>query len=208
MKKADILGLHERFLLKFGFTLNKEHLVFEKTFTFHSQLIFINYSENENYRTLEYKMGIHINPVEDLVIKYLPYYGSFTERSMTIVQPLYRLGSKCQNKFVIPRGQNLNTTIRLVELFFAKEGFTWFEKMSDPRRIEKEFLSQKDNPLTSPNFLYTAYRSTALSRLFNPEHYLPLRNLYLSQIHKKGMTPFAIGTFLQFLNHLDNLTVN
>src|SRR5690606_10841353 len=101
----------------------------------------------------------------------------------------------------------LKTTILEVESYFDENAYSWFEKMSDPQLLERNFLIQKNNPFSVQNFVYTAFRSTALSRLFNPHNYQFLRKLYLSQIHTKDMTPFSIASYLQFLNYLDHLKV-
>src|SRR5690606_33917556 len=93
--------------------------------------------------------------------------------------------------------------ISQAENFFLKAGFKWLNKMSTPLILEQEFLQHKEKPFDSNNLVESAFRSLALSRLYNPTDYPILRQSYMERLDFQEMTPFTIASFLQFVDHLD-----
>jgi hypothetical protein len=77
--------------------------------------------------------------------------------------------------------------------------------MINPLNLERAFVEQRNNSFKTQNFVYNAFRATALSKIYNPKDYPEVRKSFLRQIQEKDMTPFTLASFLQFLDYLDNL---
>ncbi|UZD23204.1 hypothetical protein [Algoriphagus halophytocola] len=207
MKILDVVTLHKEFFLKQGFVFNASKSLFEKVFPHGKQVIFIHFSEAEEADFLQYALGIRINEVEEMIHTYLPTPRNYATDSLTLVQQLHKLWNNCPEKFRIQTDEDLNTTIAKVEKYFEEEGFAWLERMIKPEELEKEFLMEKSNALAYENLVYTAFRSTALSKLYSPNDYSLLRQGFLAQMNSQQMTPFTIAAFLQFIDYLDHLEV-
>lgn len=204
MRKMEVIRLHADFFAEKGFELNPTQLMFERIIPHGKQVVFMHYTEEASFAQLEYTMGIRIDLIENLIHQFLPTLGGFVDKSITLAQPLDKMGKNPLYKFNLISFEDLQNTIHSAENFFFTEGFEWMNKMSDPEILAKEFFSQKENPFSVSNFVYTAFRGSALSKLYNPENYTRLRQVCLELLHAKELTPFTIASFLQFLNYLDH----
>ncbi|MEB2775334.1 hypothetical protein SYJ56_08445 [Algoriphagus sp. D3-2-R+10] len=207
MKKMDVVCLHSEFFRDHGFVLNQSQLLFEKDFIHGKQVVFVHYVEGSITSYIEYHLGIRINEVEELIQKYLPTPNTYANQSITLAQTPYNLGSLSPNKIIVSSKNELSKVVNSIEDFFLKTGFNWLDKMINPVILEQEFLHQKENLFDAYNMVESAFRSTALSRLYNPQDYPILRQSFLEKIDSEVMTPFTIASFLQFLNFLDNLKI-
>lgn len=205
MRKMDIVTLHSEFFRSNGFLLNPTHFFFEKVFAHGKQVVFVHFVEGLHESYLEYHLAVRINEVEDLIHKYLPTSGSYAEQSITLAQTADKLGSSYPQKIKVSNGKDLSDIINSMEEFFLNVGFNWLDQMMNPIILEQEFLHHKENPFEEFNLVDSAFRSTALSKLYNDEDYPILRQSFLEKINSQEMTPFTIASFLHFLNYLDNL---
>tara|TARA_R110002012_G_scaffold228194_2_gene400475 strand:- start:84494 stop:85138 length:645 start_codon:yes stop_codon:yes gene_type:complete len=205
MKKMDVVDLHAEFFDTYGFVLNQSQLFFEREFLHGKQVIFVHYVELEGESYIEYHLGIRINAIEELIQKYLPAPDTYAKHSMTLVQSPSNLGSLSTDRVKVSGRNDLSEQIISVQDFFLTIGFNWLNQMIDPIILEQEFLNHKENPFEAYNLVESAFRSTALSKLYNPTDYPVLRQAFLEKINSEEMTPFSIASFLQFLNYLDNL---
>ncbi|WP_092897806.1 hypothetical protein [Algoriphagus aquimarinus] len=203
MRKMDVVCLHAEFFKDNGFVLNQSQLLFEKVFPHGKQVIFVHFVEGTTESYLEYHLGIRINAVEDLINKYIPTLNNYTDQSLTLVQTPDKLGDSYAKKTILTDEVELSDVIISYENFFLDTGFNWLDQMIDPIVLEQEFLHHKKNPFEACNLVESAFRSTALSRLYNPKDYPILRQSFLERINCDEMTPFTIASFLQFLNYLD-----
>jgi len=204
MRKMEVVCMHAEFFAERGFTLNPTQLMFERNIPHGKQVIFMHYTEDENSAQLEYTMGIRIDLIENLIHQFLPTLSDFAEKSITIAQSLDNMGKKSLNKFKISSSKHLQDAINSAEIFFSNTGFEWLDRLSNPENVEKEFFKQKYNPFANHNFVYTAFRGSALSKLYNPGDYIALRQKFLEMLNEKNLTPFTIASFLHFLNYLDH----
>lgn len=205
MRKMDVVVLHSEFFKRHGFVLNQSQLVFEKVFPHGKQVIFVHFAEEYEVCHLEYHLAIRINAVENLVQKYLPTPISYADQSITLVQTPDRLGSSYPKKITVSDKDELVDVVEDIEEFFLNIGFDWLDQMIDPFLLEEEFLLQSKKPKHDFSLVESAFRATALSKLYNDEDYPVLRQSFLEKIHSQEFTPFTIASFLQFLNHLDHL---
>ncbi|MDF2157969.1 hypothetical protein [Algoriphagus sp. CAU 1675] len=203
MRKLDVIGLHFGFFKDFGFEFNDTHLMFFKNFPQGKQVIFVQLSETPEGSFLEYNLGVRINKVEKLIHQFLPSLGDYSERSMTLIQPAYKLDKTLPKHFSIENDSELSQALIVAEKFFISKGFPWLDQMIDPVVLEHAFYNRKDKSFKSQNFVYNAFRATALSKLYNPLDYPEIRQNFLEQIQSREETPFTIASFLQFLNYLD-----
>ncbi|MBC6366160.1 hypothetical protein [Algoriphagus sp. AK58] len=208
MRKEEVIDLHFGFFKDFGFELHPQNLWFQKSFPEGNQVVFIHYSEYPEINYLEYNLGVRIHAVELIIHKFLPTLSDYSNRSITLIQAPSSINSDFPRRFSIHDNQNLDEAILMAEKFFIQEGFRWLDMMIQPQNLEKAFVEQKEKPFPTQNFVYSAFRGATLARLYNPEDYPALRQLYLEQIKQKEMTPFTIASFLQLLDFLDNLEVN
>ena len=205
MRKSEVVGLHLEFFIDNGFVLNHPQLLFEKVFTHGKQVIFVHFVEGSTECYLEYHLGIRINAVEELIHKYISTRSISADESITLAQTPDKLGDSYSKKIMISDDNELPEAITSSENFFLNSGFKWLDQMIDPIVLEQEFLHHKENPFEDVNLVEAAFRSTALSKLYNPKDYPILRQSFLEKINSQEMTPFTIASFLQFLNHLDNM---
>ena len=205
MRNQDIIGLHTQFFRDLGFELDNELMMFQKPFPLGFQMIFVQFTEHENHATLEYNLGIRIHEVEELIHQFLPTLSGFSERSITLVQTLDKIGKILPKQFIINNDYELAKAIETAEKFLITDGLNWLDKMEDPLNLEIAFYERKAKTFKTSNFVYNAFRATALSKLYNPADYPYLRQIFLEAIEEKELTPFTIASYLKFLNYLDNL---
>ncbi|PZX56911.1 hypothetical protein LV84_02040 [Algoriphagus ratkowskyi] len=205
MRKMDVVGLQSEFFKKYGFALIHSHLLFEKVFPHGKQVIFVHFTEGLKDINIEYHLAIRINAVEELVQKFLPSPLSYAEQSITIAQTPDKLGNIYPKKITVSDEIDLSKIINDVEEFFLNTGFAWLDQMIDPKYLEQEFLRQSENLMHDCNLVESAFRSTAVSKLYNGQDYPILRQAFLETIHSQEFTPFTIASFLQFLDYLDKL---
>ncbi|WP_425638975.1 hypothetical protein ACPUEN_04965 [Algoriphagus yeomjeoni] len=204
MRKKDVICLHSEFFKENGFELNQSQLFFEKVFPHGKQIIYVHFVEGSDEIWVEYHLGIRINEVEELVKKFLPTPIEYADQSITLIQTPNNLGNFHPRKIRVSNPKQLRELVYSVENFFLTTGFKWLDQMIDPIILEQEFLDHKEDPFESYNMVESAFRSTGLSKLYNPEDYPILRQSFLEKINSEEMTPFTIAAFLQFLNYLDN----
>ncbi|MFC5623542.1 hypothetical protein [Algoriphagus winogradskyi] len=204
MRKKDVICLHSEFFKENGFELNQSQLFFEKVFPHGKQIVYVHFVEGSNESWVEYHLGIRINEVEELVKKYLPTPDDYAEQSITLARTANNLGNFYPRKIRVSNEKQLSELVYSIENFFLTTGFRWLDQMIDPYVLEQEFLNHKEGSFENYNMVESAFRSTALSKLYNPEDYPILRQSFLEKINSEEMTPFTIAAFLQFLNYLDN----
>lgn len=204
MRKIDLTNLHTDFFSDFGFSFDTKNELFKKDFDGGCQIIFIHYSSYPDAIILEYNLGIRIHEVEKLIHNFLPTLYGYSDRSVTLVQTLDKIGRELPSKFVLEHEGQIPKTVMSVEKFFVSQGFHWLDKMSDPVNLEIAFAERKAKSFKTQNFIYNAFRGTALSKLYRPEDYQALRENYLKKVKQNSVTPFNIAAYLRFLNFLDH----
>jgi hypothetical protein len=205
MREINLISIHSQFFTDNGFSLNEEFLHFEKHCPHGKQVIFIHYTQYPESNFLEDNLGIRIDQVEHLIHRFLPSISNYSDRSITMIQTLNKIGKELPKRFTIENDWELSEAIMKVDSFFVSTGFEWLDKMMNPVTLERAFVDQKNNSFKTQNFVYNAFRATALCKLYNPDGYSEVRENFLNQIEQKEMTPYTIASYLQFLNHLDNL---
>lgn len=201
------MELHAEFFRDFGFEYNFVEKFFYKKFSIGKQVIFLNYSEKSDINYFEYSLGIRINPIEKLIQKFLPSLMNHSDLSVTLLQTPHKINKNYPVRYVVETDVHLQTTVENAERFFTTQGFPWLDMMINPFYLEKAFVSRKDKPNKSQNFVYNMFRATALTRLYSPKDYQWIRQFYLEKIKDKNMTPFSIAAYLQFLSYLDKVPV-
>lgn len=207
MVNLDVVKIHARFFADHGFIFNRSQMIFEKVFSNGRQVISVNLIEDLKESYLEYHLGVRINEIEELIHQYLPTPNNYVDQSITLVQTPDKLGNSYPNKLFVSDVKQLPEIIKSFEYFFLETGFKWLDKMIDPMTLEQEFLHHKEIPMEEGNLVESAFRSTALSRLFNSIDYPILRQSFLEKINSLELTPFAIASFLKFLNYLDKVNL-
>lgn len=207
MLKTKFIELHSEFFKDRGFILNPSQNQFEKVFPQGKQVISLQIIDRSNEKYIEYHLGVRINGVEDLIDQHLLTKGIYKEQSFTLAQTPDKLGSTYQKINKISKFEDLLLLVKSIETFFVETGFNWLDKMIDPINLEQEFLNHKEIPFEDCNLVEIAFRSTALSKMYNPIDYPILRSTFLKKINSLELTPFSIASFLQFLNFLDNLNM-
>lgn len=205
MNRVNFISLHSQFFQDYGFTWNDDFMIFQKSFPTGQQVIFVHYHENPTESTIEYSLGIRIHRVEELIHKFLPTLSGFSERSITLIQTLDKIGKEIPKRFEIHNDWEIAQVIMAAEKALVSDGFPWLDKMINPLNLELAFYERKAKSFKTHNFIYNAFRATALSKLYNPSDYQFLRQLFLEHIEEKQMTPFMIASFLKFLDYLDKL---
>jgi hypothetical protein len=205
MRKVNLVAIHNQFFRDFGFKFNESLLLYEKDFPVGKQVVFIHYTEYPDSNFLEYNLGVRIDQVEMLIHKFLPTLNDYADRSITMIQTLNKIGKELPRRFVIENDWDLSEVIHRMEKFFVTCGFYWMDEMINPLKLERAFVEQKNNSFKTQNFVYNAFRATALSKIYNPIHYSEVRESFLRQIQETNMTPFTIASYLQFLDYLDHL---
>lgn len=204
MRKEEVIDLHFGFFRDFGFDFHPENFLFQKSFPEGNQVVFIHYSEYTEVSYLEYNLGVRIHQVEQIIHKFLPTLSDYSTRSLTLIQTLDAINPDYPRRYAVKNNQELNESILAAERFFAQEGFKWLDQLVQPKVLQKAFAQRKDKPFQSQNFVYAAFRSVTLAKLYKPEDYPILREFYLDQIKQKEMTPFTIVSFLRLLDFLDH----
>jgi hypothetical protein len=205
MCDVNLISIHSQFFIANGFSLNEQFQHFEKRCPHGKQVIFVHYTEYPESSFLEYNLGIRIDQVENLIHRFLPSLSDYANRSITMVQTLNKIGTGLPKRFVIENDLELSEAIMKIDSFFVDTGFKWLNNMMNPINLELAFVAQKNNSFKTQNFVYNAFRATALCRLYNPEDYPEVRSSFLNQVTQKDMTPFTLASFLQFLDYLDHL---
>lgn len=203
MRQIDLIHRQLDFFGDFGFSLDPKLLVFKKAIPKGAQLIFIHYTPYSDGAYLEYNLGIRIDEVEYMIHKFLPSMHGYSDNSVTLVQTLDKIGKELPKRFFIEHDGNLSQILMSIEKFFVSTGFAWLDQMSDPLNLENAFAGRKERKFKTQNFIYNAFRGTALSKLYKPEDYPVLRKTYLGLVKDNSMTPFNIASYLKFLNYLD-----
>lgn len=207
MKEIEVIALHQDFFSDFGYLLHNSTFLFEKISPIGKQVIFVHYQEYPDASYLEYNVGVRINQVEEIIHQFLPTLSDYAERSITLIQTPDKIGKENLKRFVLSNNAELAEAIMAAEKFFISYGFHWLDQMIKPELLEKEFAQRKQHELRTQNFVYYAFRGVTLARLYNPEDYPMLREIYLSEINHQKMTPFTIASFLQLLDFLDHLEI-
>jgi hypothetical protein len=205
MRKVDLLAIHNQFFSDFEFKLDESLLIYEKDFPVGKQVVFIHYTEYLDSNILEYNLGVRIDQVEMLIHKFISTLDDYATRSITMIQTLDKIDKELPKRFVIKNDWELSEVIQRMEKFFVTSGFYWMDAMINPLKLERAFMEQKDNSFKTQNFVYNAFRATALSKIYNPVDYPEVRKSFLRQIKENNKAPFTIASYLQFLDHLDHL---
>jgi len=204
MNQLDVINLHEEFFKVHGFGLNSSGFMFKKEFDVGRQVVFVHLVENTDPCFLEYKLGIRIDEVEQMIHQYLPILSNYADQSITLMQTPDNLGKNNPRQLPVNSSSELSEAIESMKEFFCDTGFKWLEELSNPVVLEQEFLANIEHPFESHNLVYSAFRSTALSKLYAPDDYPLLRQAFLAKIDPEEMTPITIASFLQFLDFLDH----
>lgn len=205
MRKLEVIELHHQFFNDFEFKFHSSNLLYLKNFPQGQQIIFVHFSEYPDVSYLEYNLGIRIHAVEEIIHRFLPTLSDYADRSITLVQTPDKIGKIIPKRFVLENDNHLAEAIMAAEKFFVMYGFHWLDEMIQPKNLERAFAERKDKTFKTQNFVYNSFRGVTLAKLYNPEDYPVLRQLYLENIEQREMTPFTIASFLQLLNYLDHL---
>lgn len=204
MRKLEVIERHQDFFAEFGFQFDSAYSFYIKNFEEGKQVIFVHYTDQPDESNLEYSLGVRIDLVEEIIHRFLPSLSNYSERSLTLTLPSYKISKEIPRKFVIHNNWELSQVLMKAEKFFVTDGFPWLGKMIDPVELERAFFHKRDYSFRTQNFIYNAFRATALAKLYNPQDYPLVREGFLSQIEQKHMTPFTIASYLQFLAFLDH----
>lgn len=205
MRNLEVIELHHQFFNDFEFEFHSSNLLFQKSFPQGQQMVFVHFTEYPEVSYLEYNLGIRIHAVEEIIHRFLPTLSDYAERSITLVQTPDKIGKIIPKRFVIENDSQLAEAIMAAEKFFVMYGFHWLDEMIQPENLERAFAERKDKAFKTQNFVYNSFRGVTLAKLYNPEDYPVLRQLYLENIEQREMTPFTIASFLQLLHYLDHL---
>lgn len=208
MRNYDVIGLHHGFFADFGFEFHPSKFIYQKDLPWGQQVVFVQFTEYPEVNYLEYKLGVRIHQVEEIIHLFLPTLADYAERSITLIQTPDKIGKQIPARFVLENDSQLAEAIMAGETFFVTHGFYWLDQMIDPVKLEKAFAERKEKSFRCHNFVYNCFRGVTLARLYNPNDYQFLRNIYLKEIENRHLTPFNIGSFLQLLNYLDELEIN
>ncbi|WPR76737.1 hypothetical protein [Algoriphagus sp. NG3] len=205
ISKSDIVELHSIFFKKYGFELNPCNSSFEKAFEGGKQVVAVYCFEGKEGIIVDYSFGIRIHAIEELVNQHLPTLINNVEESLTMDMPMGKLGNYRPGVIKISTALELDELVDNIEKFFSLKGFSWLDQMSDPHILEQQYYCKKRKPNNPNEMVEIAFRSIALSKLFNPENYPELRQAYLEKMDYREMTPLTIASFFHFLNYLDHL---
>ena len=208
MNGLEVISFQQNFFEDFGYDLHPSSFIFEKGNSLGKQVVFIHYQEYPDASYLEYKLGARIDRIEEIIHQFLPTLSDYAERSITLIQTPDKIGKEIPKRFILSNNSQLAEAIMAAEKFFVSYGFHWLDQMIKPELLEKEFAQRKQHEFRTQNFVYYAFRGATLARLYNPDDYPVLREIYLREINQREMTPFTIASFLQLLDHLDHLKVD
>lgn len=207
MRKLEVIELHHQFFNDFGFEFHSSNLLYLKNFPQGQQVVFVHFTEYPDVSYLEYNLGIRIHAVEEIIHRFLPTLSDYSDRSITLIQTPDKIGKTIPKRFVIENDSQLAEAIMAAEKFFVMHGFYWLDEMIQPENLEIAFAERKEKAFKTQNFVYNSFRGVTLAKIYNPENYPVLRQIYLENIEQKEMTPFTIASFLQLLDYLDKLEV-
>lgn len=203
MEKEAIIAKHFDFFQDFGFLYHNSYGLFHKYFPLGRQAIFIHYTEYGEEAYLEYNLGVRVDWVEELIHQFLPTLKDYADRSLTLIQPANSVDQNFPYRFLLDHSLLLADAQETAERFFVEKGFEWLDRMIDPKNLQQEFYLRKEEGFKSQNYAYHVFRATALTKLYAPENYQELRAFFLSHLEHRGITPFTIASYFQFLNQLD-----
>lgn len=207
MRKLEVVEQHHQFFLDFGFSYDPAISLYSKDFPHGKQAIFVHYTDSTHGNQLEYSLGIRINLVEETIHKFLPSLSGFSDRSLTLTQPPNKINKELPKVFFIANNWELAQIFMKSEKFFVQDGFHWLDQMVDPVFLERSFFNKSGFSFKTQNFIYNAFRATALAKFYNPEDYPVVRKAFLVRVEQQQqMTPFTLASYLQFLNYLDHLS--
>lgn len=201
----ELISLHEDFLLDFGFELDSSLLHYSKSFPEGKQILFFHHIQNPDANYLEIQLGIRFDQVENIINQFLPSLGDFKDRSVTHVIPVNQIDNQLPRRFFLQDDFEVNDILKKIEEFLVKDGFHWLDKYSVPENMEFLFNKNPDQELTTQNFTYRSARAITLSKLYNKAEYEPTKKAYLDKLEEMMVTPFTLASFLNLLNHLENL---
>jgi hypothetical protein len=201
----ELIALHEDFLLDFGFELDSSMLHYSKSFSEGKQILFFHHIQNADANYLEIQIGIRFDQVESIINQFLPSLGDFRNRSVTHVIPLNQIDNNLPRRFFLQDDFEVNDILKKIEKFLVKDGFHWLDKYSVPENMEFLFNKNPDQELTTQNFTYRSARAITLSKLYNKAEYEYTKKVYLDKLEEMMVTPFTLASFLNLLNHLENL---
>lgn len=207
MRKLEVIELHHQFFTDFEFEFHSSNLLYQKNFEHGKQVIFVHFTEYPDASYLEYNLGIRIDVVEEIIHRFLPSLTGYSDRSITLIQTPDKIGKLIPRRFVIENDSQLARAVMAAEKFFVMHGFPWLDEMIQPENLEMAFAERKEKAFKTQNFVYNSFRGVTLAKIYNPEHYPILRQIYLQNIKQGEMTPFTIASFLQLLDYLDKLGV-
>lgn len=195
------------FLNEHGFKFNLAKMSFTKDFREGQQVIIIDLHRYPEESFLEYRIGIRINSVEDLIQKFLPTISDYFERSITLIKGIDQLSDKFPRKISIKSDSDLEKAISVGKEFFLEYGFDWMNQMSNPVILEGYYATRREEVFHGNQSVYNLFRGAVLAKLYNPTDYPTIKQAYLEQVKRNEMTPFTIASFLQLLDYLDHLEV-
>lgn len=205
MRKLEVVERHHAFFLDSGFSYDPAFSLYTKQFPHGKEAVFLHLTDSEEGNLLEYSLGVRIDQVENIIHKFLPSLSDYSERSLTLVQTPNKIGKELPRVFHVSTNWELSKAMMKAEKFFVSDGFPWLDQMIDPILLERAFFHKRDYSFKTQNFIYNAFRATALAKLFNPQDYYLIRDGFLSQIDRQQITPFTIASYLQFLSFLDQM---
>jgi hypothetical protein len=208
MRRLNVIGLHNRFFHEQGFKFNLSKMAYTKSFSGGQQVIVVDFCKFPEGSYLEYRIGVRITAVEDIIQKFIPDITDHFERSITLIQKPEDISEFIPSKTLVFSEEDLQKVIKKAEDFFLKYGFDWLNQMMFPEVLEDYFAQKKEQIFKANHSIYNSYRGVVLAKLYSPEDYPVLKQVYLEQIETNTMTPFSIGSFLQLLDYLDKLKVN
>lgn len=205
MELNKIILLHEDFLADFGFSLEQKQLRYSKSFGEGKQIIFFHHTHHQDALYVEYHLGIRFDQVEAIIHKFLPTLGDYKDRSITLVETLDRINPEMPRRYFLENDMEIRPVISKVEQFLVKEGFRWMDKYTYGRQLEKFFNDDPDRNIATQNFTYRSSRGITLARLYNPDRYKAVKDLYLAKMDQMQVTPFTVACFLNLIDFLDNM---
>jgi hypothetical protein len=205
MELNKIILLHEEFLTDFGFSLEQKQLRYSKSFPSGRQIIFFHHTQYQESLYVEYQLGVRFDQVESIIHKFLPTLGDYKDRSITLVETLDRISAGMPRRYFLENDLEIRPVISKVEQFLVKEGFKWMDLYTQGRELEKFFNDDPDRGFATQNFTYRSSRGITLAKLYNPERYKAVKDLYLAKMEEMQVTPFTVACFLNLIDYLDNL---
>ncbi|TDQ19073.1 hypothetical protein DFQ04_0890 [Algoriphagus boseongensis] len=208
MRKLNVIGLHNLFLNEHGFRFNLAKMAFTKNFSEGQQVVLVDFVKYPDESYLEYRIGTRINAVEELIQKFIPAISDHFERSITLLLKPSDISETIPERFAVTNEEEIHQAIKKIEEFFLNYGFDWLDQMSYPEVLEDYFARSKEQIFQSNHSVYNSFRGAVLAKLYNPEDYPVLKQVYLEQIQTNTMTPFSIASFLQLLDYLEKMEIN